>query len=78
MKQALIYEWSPLLETSGSVVTYWKLSLHLYRSQHTSARLEPLQVRFLIEDSGVQELEYVESQLMGAWNVLRLVQNLQY
>jgi len=70
-----VYAWSPLLEQTGQVVTYWKLTLHLHRSKtYISDRLTRLQLALSIEDSGIQDLEYVEEQVKKAWRNLRLVQ----
>ena len=62
------YEWSPLLERTGQAITYWKLRLHLYRSDtHTSNRLKKLGNNRLVEDTGERNLQYVEVQLKCAW-----------
>ena len=70
-----VYEWSPLLESTGQKITYWKLRLHLLRSNtHTSDRLLKLARTLLVEDNGAQNLQYVEVQLKLAWQDLRKVQ----
>ena len=71
-----VYEWSPLLESTGQTVTYWKLRLHLLRSKsYTSDRLLHLQHNLKIEDRGYQDLKYVNNQIKQAWKDLRMVQS---
>ena len=66
-----VYEWSPMLESTGQTVTYWKLRLHLLRSKtYSSDRLLRLQLTLSIEDRWLQELVYVDAQINQAWKDL--------
>ena len=70
-----VYEWSPLLESAGRAITYWKLRLHLFRSNiHISDRLQSLLAGSSIEDSMMRDVQYIKDNLSKAWQTLRSVQ----
>ena len=63
-----IYEWYPLLESFGQIVTYWKFRLNLRRAdRYDSNRLQRMQLELEIIDTGVNDKLYIRNNLSQAW-----------
>ena len=59
-----IYAWSPTLEKSGRVVTYWKIRLSLLHATSVgNIRLKKLKDELKIVDSGSKDKRFVKGQL---------------
>ena len=70
-----IYEWSPLLESSGQRVTYWKLILNMRRvDRRDSHRIQRMKLELEIMDTGVNYKLYIKNNLSQAWQALRKVE----
>ena len=66
-----IYEWSPGLEHSGQLVTYWKLRMNLRRQpNHPPQRLLHLQSTLNPNNTGGNHTRYIRGSLSEAWKTL--------
>ena len=63
-----VYEWSPSLEETGRIITYWKLRLSVLQTPQTEPpRLLKMRKELGIRDGGRQDKVYVKEQLSYAW-----------
>ena len=70
-----IYEWSPSLEKTGRIITYWKLRLSLlWTPSGVSPKLMRIRRALKITDEGGTDKQYVKEQLSLEWNALTHVQ----